>query len=821
MTVSANLACQRDAVAQQSAAAAEDPQREDSATTPELGILQTCYAPSGSVNAHQLPAPRLLADDAVQTIGQDVALDTTERATQTAVVSTSSNQTMPQQQPAWEILGNGQPLQRLLHHAHGIQTLASVLRSAPRSAQQQVMPDGADLRAYPAAGSRSKHPSPETVQHMSLQRLPPVRTQRRAPPRAPAQLLRPQLVEHTAHGSMASPRGWHQQWRIAAYAQQAPRAPSSRGGHGDQLAEAVSAQYDALERHMDAARLRQKSRAERRRGLAPISEGSTSRPRSPGSVLKTAQRRRRQQPCGVPAQRQQARRHDGAARHELGPDSPQTPAWRDRAHGLPEPARAEAGRAPQRNAEGALIAVSINRGDAHHTDSQIDERPSPVAAAGLSMLQLPRDSRHMRDSKLDQLQSAYHLADAIAERLGSRLADQAAERMSSCTAAGQSHAGNTGSLGVSQQRPPGPPRPRSPGVDAQRHGFITATIAEAAHVRGASVHDSAAPAGRCLDAAELQAALARLCDVATAHACPPLEPSAVVDGLPSLAWNGLIQLTRIWGSFATLLSPIAVSATSRAAVAAAAGLGIDESAAPAVPRSKQDEQGLITKCAAVQQASEGAGCAPPAAQADDVTIASVAGRSQAAVEQMQPPDTALQTRRPSLFETPADMSRTFALRLLRAPAGVVLPDSTRTGPDGAADGSAGREVCPKCRRRRAPDRIRVGGIDPVVAGMSDQSGGACDMGLRGGSAELTAAEGECLTPSLGELNSNNSASHPVFSGAALHARVALTANTDSEESNTSKSGRLSEPESPLSAVSAADAQTSALLATHDELMPPS
>ncbi len=819
ITVSASLTCQQDAQAQQSSpTAAGDLHSRDGASAAHESDRQTRHAPTGRAALTQLPALRLLADDAAQTIGQDVTADTTERATQTAAASALSNQTMPQLRTAREPVADDQPLRGPSHHRHGIRTLASVIGSAPHSAQQQGAPHRAALHAKPAPGPKSGHLSPSTVQHMSLPRPPPVRTQRHIQPRAPAQLLRPQLEEHTAHAMMASPRGWHQQWRVAAYAQHPQRAPSSRG-HGDHLAEAVAAEYDALERHMDAAHLRQNRRAVRRRGLDRISEGSASRPRSPGSTVRAAQQRRQrpQQPSIAPSPRQLARPRELAGHPEAGPDSPQTSARHSHVHGLPQPARAGPGRVPQPSAADAFITASA-RGSVQHSESQTDNLPSPVAAAGLSMLQPHREGRQGTDSMLYQLHSVYQLADAIAERLGNRLADHTADKLNASVGAGRSSADSTGSPARSQERSPRPPRPRSPVLEVQQHGSVPATTAETKHDHAAAETDSAAPTGQSLDAAELRSALTRLCDVATAHGCVPLEPSGAVEEVPSLAWNGLVELTRIWGSFAGSLPHIAVNGHPRAAGDDAGGVNAEHPAESAQPRSRQHKQEIGAKFTAVQQPSEGTLAVPPTAQARDSADANAKERSQGAAEAAQPRDTALQTQLPSPSETAIEAVHAPALRLLRAPAEVVPPNSDRTGADAAADVAVVNEVCPRCRKQRVPGRKPEHGKDPVHAGVSARSGGASKWELHGRSAELTATEGACLVSrSLSEYYSDGSAPHSEHE-AALYQPVA-SASSDSDENTNGKSGRLSQPDSPLSAVSAADAQTKALLATHDLFMP--
>jgi len=816
--VSANLTCQQDAPAQHGAPSAEGPQRRDSVlAAPAPDIRKTRHAPSGMDVVDQLPAVRLLADEAVQTIAQDIPADTTERATQTALASTPSNQTMLQDRSAQGLVANGQPPRSSSYHAHGFQTLAPALQSALHHVQQQEMPDRAAPHAKPNSGPKAGHLSPVTVQHTSLPRPPPVRTQPNTKPRAPAQLLRPQLEEHTAHGPMASPRGWHQQWRIAAYAQHPQKAPSSRG-HSDQLAEAVAAQYDALQRHMDAVHLRQNSRAVRRRGLDRISEGSGSRPRSPGSTVRAAQLRRRpQQPSGAPSPRQLAPRRAVAVRLEPGPDSPHTSARRSHMHGLPRPARAGPGRVPQPIAADAFLTASA-RDSVQRSESQTDEPPSPVAATGSQTLQPLRESGHGRDSMLDQLQSVYRLADAIAERLGDRLADKAAEKQKTSVGAGRSSAGSTGSPARSQALSPGPPRPRSPGSEVQQHGSVLATIAKKQHDHAASEDDSTAPTGQGLDAIELRAALIRLNDVATAHGCVPPEPSAAAEQVPNLAWHGLLQLTRIWGSFAASLSHVAVKAHLRAVGDDAGAMSADQAADSAQPTSRQHGENLVAESTTVQQPPEGTVTLPPAVQAGDTADAGTTERQHGAAEAVQPRGTAPQTQRPSPPEAATEALPVPALRLLRARADMALPGNTRTGADEAADVAVVSEVCPRCRRRRAPGRKPKDGKDPVHAGVSAQSVGASNGELHDRSAEFITAEGACLIPrNLCEYYSDNSA--PSEHEAALYQPVA-SASTDSDENTSDGSGRLSEPESPLSAVSVADAQMLALLATHDQLVSP-
>ena len=811
MSVSASLTCQRGAQAPQSSPAAEASQRKETASAaPESDSRQTRHAPSGMASLNQLPALRLLADDAVQTIAQDVPTDTTDRATQTAGPSALSDQMMPQNLSARGRVTGRQLLQSFSHYAHGFQTPGPDLQSAPRRAQQQGMPDRAGSHAKPAPGPKSGHLSPSTVQHMSLTRPPPVRTQRHAQPRAPAQLLRPQLEEHTAHAMMASPRGWHQQWRVAAYAQHPQRAQSSRG-HGDQLAEAVAAEYDALERHMDAAHLRQNRRAMRRRGSDRISEGSGSLPRSPCSTVRAAQLRRqhRQQPSIAPSPRQLARPRKLAGHPEVGPDSPQKSARRSHVHGLPQPARAGPGRVPQPIAADAFIPASA-RDDMQHSESQTDELPSPVVAAGSSVLQPPRESSQGRDSMLDQLQSVHQLADAIAERLGNRLADQAADKLTTSVGAGRSSAGSTGSPARSQQRSPRPPRPRTYCIEMQQYGSVAAPIVETMHDHAALEGDRAAPKGQGLDADELRAALGRLCEVLTAHTCVPLEASAAAEELPSLAWNGLVELTSIWGSFAGSLPHVAVDAHPHAAIVDAGDLSADHPTESAQLKSRQHQQDFGTKPAAAhaQQTSDDILTVPPAGQPGQNANAGALKQSQGAVEAVQP----------SPPETAAEALHAPALRLLRAPAHAVLPNSDRAGADAAADIMEVDEVCPRCRKRRVLGRKPEDSKAPALAGMSAQAGGASNWELHGRSAELTAAEGACLmSTSLCEYYSDNCAPHSEHE-AALYQPVAL-ASTDSDENTSGKSGRLSEPGSPLSAVSAADAQTMALLATHDQCMP--
>ena len=807
MVVSASLGCQQGAQAQQSAHAAEDAQCKDSMSTPEPDMQCTGHATFGRAVLDQLPALRLLADEAVQTMGQDVPADTTEKATQTAAASALSNHTMPQLQSARGDVANGDRLRR------GPQSNRSVLAnvgppdSVPGHAGQQDRPERAGQQAKQARGLQSRYLSP--AQHMSLpSRPPPVRTQLRSPPRAPAPLQNQELVEHSAHGSMASPRGWHQQWRIAAYAQHnTPRAPSSRG-HGDQLAEAVAAEYDALERHMDAVHDKRKRHTARRRGLEPISEGSTSRPRSPGSTVGTARRRRRQQPSTAPSLRHLACQRDVVSRHELGTDSPQTPVRRRFVHGLPEPARAGPGRVPQLSAEGAFLNGSA-RGDVHHSESQPDELPSPVAAAGSSLLQLQSESRHGRDSTLDQLQSASQLADAIAERLATRLADQAADKLNKPAGVGQPHAGSTGSPARSQQRSPGPPRPASPSVEAQQRGSVT--IVETVHDQVPPEDDSVAPTGQGLHAAELRSALVRLCDVATAHACLPHEPTSAMEEVPGLAWKGLIELTRVWGSPAETLSHDAAGTHPRTAADVGGDLSPEKPAQSAQLRSRQHEQDLIAESVALQLPTEGAVTVP---QAGDSADAGAYQPSQGVAQAVQPRDTAPQTQRLSQPATAAEAQHAPALRLLRAPAEVVLPSSTSTAANASADVAPPSEVCPKCRRRQAPGRKAVDGRDPVHAGKSTHSGGACSRELLRISAKATAAEGARLMSSgLCEHHSNNIALSSECE-APLYQSVA-SASTDSEENRISESGKLADPGSPLSAVSAADAETLALLDTHD------
>ena len=454
IVVSAALTCQQDAQGRDSAPSSDKRQPGNSTSAPEQ--------PSGRLLPDQPPTLRLLADDAVQTVDQDDMVAVTESATQTAFGATLV------ESPAQGLLAAMHPPQRRWHSQPGVPEEARP-GVALHCARQGNVPGRLGSHPVPISRPGSGYRPPVPAKHMVLPRPPPQRTQHDKPVqgnRSRNPTLR--LAEHSAHGATASPRGWHQQWRMAAYAQHSQRAPSSRGHGSEQLAETVAAEYDALERHMDAVRLRRQRQAARPRGLEPISERSASRPRSTGSTLRTPTMRRQQQHLSVPPLRQLPQRLGAGASPRYMPGSPRTPTGRSQDIGLPSPSKAYTEQTPHPIAAAALPAATAARSSAQDSASQTERTPSPIASADSAMLNdqhsaALQEAAKGRQSMLGQLQSALHLADAISERLGAKLADETAAMLPSVTEPGQSFADRHGTCALSEQHAEWVAEPESSG----------------------------------------------------------------------------------------------------------------------------------------------------------------------------------------------------------------------------------------------------------------------------------------------------------------------------------------------------------------------
>ena len=334
--------------------------------------------------------------------------DVSESATQTTAGGWSAHASTPAQHRQGGVVHRGRSTRRIeqtpaVNHAQ-MRQATSLLMSAGDSSRV----NGARSVLRPGSPSRIAQPQP--------------------------QLIPSPLASHAEHGLLPSPRGWHQQWKVAAASGRSHQAPSSSGCAGH-LADVVIAEYDALDRHMEAVHARRNRKAAGpRRGLKPVPEGRSSRPRSPGSAAQPLRRWRPQTShlSGSQPHRGHHKHGSGGDSHQQPSARPQTPTQRSRKPQLPVPLKGRFGRVNDRRLLLTRPASGYIHAGAQDFSSQIDWPPSPVIAAllqrsGSADGPAPSQLEHQagssgRASMLRQLESVHQLADAIAERLSTRMA---------------------------------------------------------------------------------------------------------------------------------------------------------------------------------------------------------------------------------------------------------------------------------------------------------------------------------------------------------------------------------------------------------------
>lgn len=324
-------------------------------------------------------------------------------------------------------------------------------------------------------------------------------------------------------------------------------------------------------------------------------------------------------------------------------------------------------------------------------------------------------------------------------------------------------------------------------------------------------HGMAAPAVQRSDAAELSAALTRLCDTVTTRGGLPPRSGSAEENVLSVAWNGLTELTRIWGSLVSSLSHVGSGAQPHAAHDPAAGHGAGQSEERATSGSAQRSEPFVLESAAMRQASLGALAAVPA----DLAGGWVRQPQDAVEGPPQLPHTAAHVQAASRFSHAGQAPYAPALRLLRARAATPPPDtSCRNSLRDAAAPSA------VPRKRHGQCASAMNAVDEVIGNHAGVSfhGSEDPPVLLGSVAEADLSE---HAPTAGLARGDDSASHPPdCRSAALQPSAASPASSDSGEGtvdscNDSASASLDEPQSPLSDVSAAEARPLAQLTAQD------